>query len=456
MSRCSDTEALHLLLLKGGNVLERDFDVIVVGSGCAGAVAAYVAAKKGKSVLVVERGEYAGAKNMTGGRIYSHSLKKVIDEYAEGEIAWEDIPFERKITHERIAIMDSAASMTIDYTGENLGLVGKDSYSVLRGRFDYWLAELAESAGCEYICGVAVEELLKDEKGFVIGIRAGEDEITAQVVILAEGVNSLLAERCLGTSRPKRSQMAVGIKEVFELPADQVEERFLCSEGEGAAMLFVGDCTHGYPGGGFLYTNKESISLGLVATIEDLTSADTTIYQAMEDFKRHPAVAPAIRDAKMSEHSGHMVSEGGYNMVPDYIYDGCVIAGEAAMLCMNLGYMVRGMDFSIASGQFAAESACDAIDAKNVSKNGLVSYRSKMENSFVVQDLKTFSSWPETMENWDRLFTEYPKMVNEIFESMFVVDGEPAHPLRKRIMPIIRERGLFKLFKEVRGALKAL
>ena len=46
---------------------ETDFDIIVVGSGCAGAVAAYTAASAGKSVLVVERGNFAGAKNMTSG-----------------------------------------------------------------------------------------------------------------------------------------------------------------------------------------------------------------------------------------------------------------------------------------------------------------------------------------------------------------------------------------------------
>ena len=171
---------------------ERDFDVVVVGCGCAGAIAAYVAAKRGKSVLVVERGEFAGAKNMTGGRIYAHSLKKVLDDYAEGEVDWADIPFERKITHERIAMIDPASNMTIDYTSEKFAEEGKESYSVLRATFDGWLAELAENAGCEMIPGIAVEELLKDEAGNVIGIKAGEDEITAQVVIVAEGQNSLL------------------------------------------------------------------------------------------------------------------------------------------------------------------------------------------------------------------------------------------------------------------------
>ena len=72
------------------------------------------------------------------------------------------------------------------------------------------MAELCEKAGCEIIAGIGVEELVKDDSGAVIGIKAGDDEITSQVVILAEGVNSLLAERSLGVPRPKRNEMAVG------------------------------------------------------------------------------------------------------------------------------------------------------------------------------------------------------------------------------------------------------
>ena len=143
-----------------------DFDIIVVGSGCAGGVAAYVAASAGKSVLVVERGNFAGAKNMTGGRIYSHSLKQVFPDFES------EAPIERKITHERIAMMDPKSQMTVDFTSAELGEEGKDSYSVLRGPFDQWLAEKAEEAGAEYICGIAVEELIKDESGRVTAVHA--------------------------------------------------------------------------------------------------------------------------------------------------------------------------------------------------------------------------------------------------------------------------------------------
>lgn len=429
---------------------EADFDVIVVGAGCAGSVAAYVAASAGKSVLMVERGNYAGAKNMTGGRIYSHSLKEVFPDFEQ------EAPLERKITHERIALMDHESAMTIDFTSPELAREGADSYSVLRGPFDQWLAEKAEEAGVEAIYGIPVEELIKDESGRVIGVRAGEDEITGQVVILCEGTNSMLAERCLGNPRPKANQMAVGIKETFELPASTIEDRFLTPEGEGAAMLFVGDCTAGHVGGGFMYANKESISLGLVATISTTAEQDMPIYQMMENFKNHPMVAPMIRSAKMVEHSGHMVPEGGYNMIPRYIFDGCLLAGETAGFCMNLGYQVRGMDFAVASGRMAAEAACEAIDKGDTSAAGLASYKTKLEDSFVIKDLQTFQAWPATMEHWDRMFTEYPTMVREIFNGLFAVDGKPQQHLAKRMMPIIKKRGLFSLFKEIRKAVKAL
>ena len=176
----------------------------------------------------------------------------------------------------------------------------------------------------------------------------------------------------------------------------------------------------------------------------------------LEDFKNHPAVAPVIRGAKLVEHSGHMVPEGGYGMVPKYVFDGCVVAGETAGLCMNMGYQVRGMDFAVASGRMAGEAAVEAIDKGDVSEAGLASYKTKMENSFVIQDLRTFSKWPHVMENWDRMFTEYPVMVKDIFNAMFSVDGKPQKPLMKRMMPIVKQRGLFKLAGEVRKAVKSL
>lgn len=426
-----------------------DFDVIVVGAGCAGSVAAYELAKMGKSVLIVERGNFAGAKNMTGGRIYSHSLKKVFPEFEK------EAPLERKIVRERISLIAPESNFTIDYTSSALAQEGKDSYSVLRGPFDRWLASKAEAAGVEAIYGIAVEKLLKDGSR-IIGIAAGEDEITADVVILADGANSLLTQEAVGAQCPQPSQMAVGIKETIELPASVISDRLLTAENEGASWLFVGDATKGHIGGGFMYTNKDSISLGLVATISDLAKASTPIYQMMEDFKAHPSIAPLIKGGNVVEYSGHMVPEGGYAMVPELVGDGVIVVGDAGMLVINLGYMVRGMDFAVASGYYAAQAIRSALEIGNTSKEGLSSYKTLLEDSFVLKDLKAFRKFPHFMESTTRMFKEYPLMVGSIMDSLFVVDGQPVIPLRKKVMPALKKVGITKLLSDVRKGMQAL
>lgn len=143
-------------------------------------------------------------------------------------------------------------------------------------------------------------------------------------------------------------------------------------------------------------------------------------------------------------------------MIPTYVFDGALLVGEAAGLCMNMGYQVRGMDFAVASGRMAAEAAIDALAAGDTSATGLAGYKERMENSFVIKDLETFRRWPRVMEDWDAMFSDYPTMVRDILNAMFCVDGQPQEHLIKRIVPILKKRGLFKLGREMRGALKVL
>ena len=430
-----------------------DFDVIVVGAGYAGTVAAYELAKEGKSVLLLERGEYAGAKNMTGGRIYAHSLRKVFPE------KFNEIPFERKITHERISLLTTDAATTVDFSSADMNEEDKDSYSVLSAKMNRWMCDQAEEAGAIVACGITVDSLLKDEAGKIAGIRAGEDEMSSELVILCDGVNSLLTKEAVGAKTVPASQLAVGVKQVFALPAETITNRILTSsDDEGAAWLFAGDATHGHFGGGFMYTNKESISLGIVVGIESLANDSTasSVCQMLDDLKKHPVVAPLIKDAKIIEHSGHMVPEGGLGIMPELVGDGVLVAGDAAMFCLNLGYMVRGMDYAVASGQIAAKAAIEALDAGDTSKAKLSAYVSMLESSFVLKDMQQFKNTPEFLENFSRMFNEYPELAKEAMNSMFIVDGSPKKGLKESMMPKIKKLGFLNLFKDVRGAMKSL
>ncbi len=164
------------------------FDAIIVGAGLAGSVAALVLAREGAQVLVIERGNSAGAKNVTGGRLYAHSLEHIIPGFAESA------PVERLITHEKLAFMTEKSAMTMDYCNGDETSPSQRSYSVLRSKFDAWLMEQAEEAGAQLITGIRVDNLVQRD-GKVVGVEADGDVIEAKTVILADGVNSILAEK---------------------------------------------------------------------------------------------------------------------------------------------------------------------------------------------------------------------------------------------------------------------
>lgn len=336
---------------------EDKFDAIIVGGGIAGTVSAYLLAKEGLEVLLIERGNFCGSKNMTGGRIYSHSLEKIMPNFAD------EAPIERKITREKISLMTEESNVTIDYYSDMLGQQGSDSYSVLRGKFDQWLSEKAEEEGANIINGIRVDDLIVRD-GRVCGVIAGDEEMEAHVTILADGVNSLLAQKLGFRGELSPNQVAVGAKEVIELPENVIEDRFQCNGNEGTAWLFAGTPSGGRVGGGFLYTNKSSISIGVVSTLSDLVKADISVPQILENFKNHPAVQPLLKGGKLVEYSGHLVPEAGLSMVPKIVGDGVLVVGDAAGFCINLGYAVRGMDFAVASAEYAAKAVLKAKEAR--------------------------------------------------------------------------------------------
>ncbi|MCV2394458.1 FAD-dependent oxidoreductase [Actinotalea sp. M2MS4P-6] len=426
-----------------------DFDAIVVGSGCAGPAAAYELAKAGKSVLVIERGTTSGAKNVSGGRLYLHALRALFPDDAGSA------PLERRIVRERVSLLSADSATTLDVTDELMRDERYESWSVLRARFDPWLAEQAEGAGAEYINGIAVEELLKDGDR-VTGVRAGDDEITADVVLLCDGVNSLLVPQAVGAPRPRPDQVAVGVKHVVELPETVISDRAMCADGDGMAWLFVGDATHGRVGGGFLYTNRDTISVGIVATVSDLMESETPIYQLLEEFTRHPAVAPILEGGTVVEHSGHLVAEGGYDALPPLVGDGVLLAGESALMCVNAGYTVRGMDLALAAGQQAGRSAAAALDAGDTSAEGLAGYRAALEDSFVLRDLRTLRRFPHFMESTPRVFRDYPDLARDVMRELFLVDGTPMRPLAKAVPPIVKRTGYLNVAKDLVKGMRSL
>ncbi len=327
------------------------FDVIVAGGGLAGLSAAYCLAKEGIGVLVIERGDYSGAKNVTGGRLYLNPIRNLLPDI------FDKAPLERFVTKERISFMSQSSSVTMELSSGNFRKEPHHSYTILRAKFDQWLADKVTEAGGMIVTKNKVDDLILDGQ-IVRGIVAGEDKIPANVVLASDGVMSLIAEKA-GLRKPHTPKdFAVGIKEIIELPAQTIEQRFALKEGEGLAQEFAGAVTKGMFGGGFLYTNLNSISLGLVVRIKDLTEQQPPVDAALlfEEFKHRPEIEPLISGGETVEYSAHVIPEAGLGGVPRLYSDGILVAGDAAGFALNTGITVRGMEFAIASGVLAAKS----------------------------------------------------------------------------------------------------
>jgi electron transfer flavoprotein-quinone oxidoreductase len=424
------------------------FDVIIVGAGLSGLGAAYTLAGRGLEVLVLERGDYPGAKNVTGGRLYVNPVRHLFPDL------FEHAPLERFITHEGVTLMAKDRSVSLDYSGRELREHPHQSFSILRAKFDRWLAEKVEEKGGIILTKTRVDDVIK-ESGHVTGVLAGEDELRADVVVACDGALSLLSEKAGLRAPGTPHDHALGIKEVIALGADRINDRFGLEGNEGTARLFVGEVTRGKFGGGFLYTNKESISLGFVIGIEDVVSTEhfMDVPALLDNFKERPEIAPLIKGGNTVEYSAHVIPEGGFKALGNLSGNGILTAGDAGGLALNIGFTVRGMEYALASGYYAAKAILKAKDAGKFDVETLSVYRQLLEGSFVLQDFRSFQETPAVIGN-PRLFSHYPELAGNIMKGIYTVPSGP----KDRIYPTLRKRlplrELWSLFKDMREVMK--
>ena len=399
-------------------------DVVIVGAGLAGLACAYTLGESGLDVLMVERGEYPGAKNVTGGRLY---LNPVRPYFPAG--FFDDAPLERPVVKERLTMLAEDASTTVELQSGALRAQPWHSATVLRGRLDRWLADRVQERGPLIIPRYRVDELVQQD-GSVTGIRAAGEEILAGVTVLADGALSILAEQAGLRGRQDPHHFAVGFKEVIELPARTIENRFGVAEGQGAAQLFFGSISKGLFGGGFLYTNQQSVSLGMVLGIGGLAAAEPPVesYLLLDELKARPEIAPLIAGGVSVEYSAHLIPEGGLAALPRLSGPGVLVAGDAAGLALNLGITVRGMDFALISGVLAARAILQAKAAGDFSAAGLAGYEAALRDSLVLKDLTTFKDALKVLDN-PRLFTRYPQAVCHIFQQLMWIGEGPKGKL---------------------------
>ena len=424
------------------------FDVIVVGAGLSGLATALTLSGEGVEVLVLERGDYPGAKNVTGGRLYVNPVREFFPDL------WPNAPLERLIVREGFALMAKERSVTLEYSGSELGNEPPQSYSVLRARFDRWLAEQAESRGAMLLTKVRVDDVIR-ENGGVAGVIAGGDELRANVVIACDGVLSLIPEKAGLRSPGSPHDYAVGIKEVIALDTGVINDRFGLERNEGAARLFAGEVTRGHFGGGFLYTNRDSISLGIVIGIGGLVgrASPPDIPALLDAFKARPEIAPLIRGGDTVEYAAHAIPEGGYRALGKLYGNGILVAGDAAGLALNMGVTVRGMEYALASGCLAARAVLKAREAGNFRTETLSLYGRLLEESFVLRDFKSFQETPAVLAN-PRFTNHYPELIGAVMKDVYAVPAGPKARLYETIRKHVTLKEMWSVFKDLKAVSK--
>ena len=421
-------------------------DVIVVGGGPAGIAAAVTVARAGFEVVLIERGTFAGSKNVFGGAIYADSVREIFPDFET------TAPLERKTVEHKFAILGEDDSTVVSYKKNPEQAV---SYSVMRGKFDRWMAEQARNEGVIIVEETVVRDLIVNNKK-VVGVKTELEDYYSDIVILADGVNSLLAKSIGLRKDIKPKDVALSVKEVIKLDKDKINERFLINDDEGCIYELFGGSMLGKLGLGFIYTNKESVSIGLGITLDELDGTGIKPYELLDKIKEHPTISPLIKDGEVIEYSGHLIPEGGYKKMPKLYSHGVMVTGDAAMLVNNMHW--EGTNLALISGKFAGETAVEALNKKDFSAKTLKEYDKKLRDSFVIKDLYAYRNLMDVMHDKKTVFMDtYFKKFNEFFEVFTSVNGVPKRELyRKFIIDFLKERGFFGLCSDCWAVIKLI
>jgi electron transfer flavoprotein-quinone oxidoreductase len=411
------------------------FDAIVVGAGPSGNAAAYTMAKAGLKVLQIERGEYPGSKNVQGAILYAKALEEIIPDFRD------DAPLERHVIEQRVWMLDDTSFVGTHVRSEEYNKPPYNRYTIIRAQFDKWFSSKVREAGALLICETTVKELIMDGDQ-VVGVQCDREhgDVYADVVVLADGVNSTLARKAGFHGEIKAGNVALAVKEILFMPEETIRQRFNIGEDDGVVIEMIGRITDGMMGTGFLYTNKESLTIGVGCMLSDFKKNPnrTSPYVLLDRMKQHPSIAPLIAGGEMKEYCAHLIPEGGFHAIPQVYGNGWMIVGDSGGF-VNAAHR-EGSNLAMTTGRLAAETVIQAKAAGHGYRaSTLKAYKAALDQSFVMKDLHKYRDMPAVLHQNPQFFTTYPDLVARAARTMITVDGNDKKSKEREILSSFRK-----------------
>ena len=408
-------------------------DVIVVGAGAAGLTAALHLSNQNLKVSVLDGAVHPGAENWSGCVFFGENLAH---EEVLGSDWISETAIERKLVSRGIYMTNGVDAGGISFKDPE---TFKNCATVLRPVFDHDLSEIARSKGIEILSRTTVLGLLRED-GKIVGVATEKGPLYSDLVFLAEGDAAHLVSKEGYSNLPSgdKGHYLQGIKEVIHLKPEEIEKRFDVKPGEGAAyeMLIrnarIGGKTVQLNMGAFIYTNRESLSIGLVLPLDNLAEHFKGDHNnLMEWFKSLPIMKMWTKGGKRTAYGAKIINANGYNHLSQFCDDGLAIGGACTGIGLDFPYpnytgpaSFTGLSLGKAVKAIKAEGGEFSKD--NLQKH----YESAIKNSHYFKDMQTTRNW-----------AEYIGSTKSFFSLFCDIKLDCSHPF-------FEGRGFFSAFKD--------